>query len=142
MPSAHASCVYVATSCAACAPRRARRSVSPVQAPERGRERGGVARRDDEAVALVADQAAGDRAHGGGGDHGSVLVEGFVHDKAPRLQEVAGGDGRHYDNVAARVEVADFGRRLRACGQHRAGGEGRGSEPPFADQNQRGLGIL
>ena len=42
----------------------------------------------------MADEPAGDGADGIGGDHGDSLVEGFVDDQAPRLAEVARGDGR------------------------------------------------
>src|SRR5689334_16445136 len=88
-----------------------------MKALQRGLQRAGVTRRNDEPGLLVLYQAARGGSYGIGGDHGNSLVEGFVDDEAPRLQEVPGGDRRHHYNVAARVEVPQIrGRPL--VGEH------------------------
>jgi len=83
-------------------------------------------------------KAAGSGADRVGRDHWDSLVEGFVGDQAPRLAEVARGDGRYDHNVGARVEVAQRLGTGRACEHGRAGGDGPGSDRAAADQNQRG----
>ena len=62
----------------------------------------------DEPGALVLDEPTRGGSDGIGGDHGDSLVEGFVDDEPPRLEEVARGDRRYDHNVAARVGVAQF----------------------------------
>ena len=138
MPSAQAAWECARTASRALAPSRSRSCRVVVQAPQRGRERPLVARRHDEAGALVLHEAAGGGPDGVGGDHGDSLVEGFVDDEPPRLQEVARGDGRHHHNVAARVEVAQALGLQGAFEVRRAGGDGPGSDRTVANQNQRG----
>ena len=136
-PSAQASCVYAATASRAFAPSRARSAGSScrrwIAAPQRVR----VARRDDEPGALVLHEPAGGGSDGIGGDHGDSLVEGFVDDEPPRLEEVARGDRRYDHNVAARVEVAQIAsgdcalrRDARAC--RTSGGPLAATSKPFS----------
>ena len=138
MPSAQAACEYAADGLARVRsePRPQRRVV--VQAPQRARQRPLVARRHDEAGALVLHEAACGGADGVGGDDGDSLVEGFVDDEPPRLEEVARGDRRHHHNVAAGVEVAQPLGRQGAFEVRRAGGDGPGSDRTVANQYQRG----
>ena len=92
MPCAQASGVYCATSrCAPAAEPGAQRRVV-AQAQERGGKRVTVARGDDESGALMLHEPARGGSDGVCGDHGNSLVEGFVYDEAPRLQEVTRGD--------------------------------------------------
>ncbi len=106
MPAAQAVGECARTASRALAPSRARRAGSSCRRRRAAASARCVAGRHDEAGALVLDEAACGGADGVGGDHGDSLVEGFVDDEAPRLQEVARGDRRHHHNVAAGVEVA------------------------------------
>ena len=107
-------------------------------AAQRGRQGARVAGRDDEPRALVLHEPSGGGAHGVCGDHWHSLVERFVDDEPPRLEEVARGNRRHHHNVAARVQVAQPGGIPRAFEVRRAGGDGPGSDRAVANQNQRG----
>ena len=95
-PSAQASKVYAATAWRAFAPSRVRSSGSSCRRWKRGAQRARVARRDDQPGVFVAHETAGGGAHCVGGDHGDSLVEGFVDDEPPRLEEVTRGERRHY----------------------------------------------
>ena len=110
MPSAQASGVYAATASRAGGAQTARAARDRRAGGERRAQRGGVARGDDEPGALVPHEAARGGSYCVCGDHGNSLVEGFVDDEPPRLEKVARGNRRYDHNVAARVEVAQFGR--------------------------------
>src|SRR5215207_9611248 len=112
------------------------------QPRQRGGERVVVAGGDDESRLLVADEPARGGSHGCACDHRHPLVERLVHHQPPRLEEVARGDRRHYDDVGAGVEAADALRRERAFGHGRAGGDGPGSERTVADHDERDFRCL
>jgi hypothetical protein len=120
----------------------------------RGREGVRVARGHDEAVALVAHEAAGGGADGGGGDDGKAQVHGFVADQAPRLPEGRRGDGRHNEDGGGAQEVAHAllilrpqgadarcGRRALGAGQDELGLRGSQRRPrPRLEQHVEALG--
>ena len=109
-----------------------------MQAPERARQRLGVARGHDQSVALVAHEVAGGGADGIGGDDRQSLVHGFVDDEPPRLAEGSGAQRRYDQNVPAPVEVADLRASRGPHETHRPGGPGPGSLRTGAYQDERG----
>src|SRR3954453_19852527 len=109
-----------------------------VQAAHGGGERARVARRHDQAGSLLLDDAARGGSYRVRREHGKSLVEGFVDDKPPRLEEVACGYRWYDHNVAARVRVAQFD-RIAPAGCECAGGNGPGSDRAVAAHDQRTL---
>ena len=101
-----------ATASAAAAASRARSAGSPPRRDSAPARRADVAGRDDEPGDAVADEAAGGRADGVGGQDGRALVHGLVDHQPPGLAEGARRQRRHHENVGRGQDVAHDGRRL------------------------------